>query len=203
MTVSQIAYADASGYIVDVTLDADVTGQAMVPAVDEAGAAILDDHGQRTFVMTSMVLTYAGSYKAINLNSTGTVCVLAREWIAAGNTPSPYVATKDDLAAYASDLRWQKESGGITISGVPIATDDRSKLMITGARVAADADPAWTTIWQGTDGTSYPLNAAAMIAISNAVSAHVAGCFASYATVKAAIDAGTMTTTAAIDAAFA
>jgi len=108
-----------------------------------------------------------------------------------------------NLVDYASAARYAKEVGGITIAGVPVATDDRSKLMIIGARVAADADPTWATEWQGADGGSYPINAAAMIAISNAVQAHVAACFATFASVKAAIAAGTVTTTAAIDAAFA
>jgi hypothetical protein len=108
-----------------------------------------------------------------------------------------------DLVAYAAQKRWEKEVGGITVAGVPLATDDRAKLMIVGARVAADADPNWSTVWQGDDGNAYPLNASAMIAISNAVQAHVAGCFATFATVKGSIDNGSITTTAQINAAFA
>jgi hypothetical protein len=49
----------------------------------------------------------------------------------------------------------------------------------------------------------YPLNATQVIALSNAVLAHVQACFATYASIKAAITAGTITTTAQIDAAFA
>lgn len=108
-----------------------------------------------------------------------------------------------DLSAYAADARWRNETGGITIAGVPVATDDRSKQMIIGARVAADADPNWTSQWVGADGAIYPIDAAAIIAISNAVQAHVNACFATFATVKAEIDAGAITTTAEIDAAFA
>lgn len=119
-------------------------------------------------------------------------------------TPPPQPpAPPIDLAAYAMAARWQKETGGITVGGMPIATDDRSKLMIVGARVAADADPEWSTVWQGEDGSAYPLNAMQMVAISNAVQAHVAACFATFASVKASIDNGTIATTAQIDAAFA
>lgn len=107
------------------------------------------------------------------------------------------------LAAYAAAARWQKETGGITVAGIPIATDDRSKQMLLGARVAADADPEFETAWVGDDGQIYDVNAAQIIAISNAVLAHVAACFATYATVKAGIDAETITATAQIDAAFA
>jgi hypothetical protein len=111
--------------------------------------------------------------------------------------------TAADLMSYAKDARWRKEIGGINIGGVPIATDDRSKLMITGARIKADSDTQWSTEWAGADGATYTVTAPMMIAISNAVSDHVDHCFAVYATVKTAIDAGTITTNDQIDAAFA
>lgn len=121
----------------------------------------------------------------------------------AGNVADPYVPPPVDLAAYAAAARWAKETGGIAVAGVPVATDDRSKLMIIGARVAASANPSWSTIWQGADGNTYPIDVTAMIAISDAVAAHVAACFAAFSTVLAGIKAGTVTTTAQIDAAFA
>lgn len=112
-------------------------------------------------------------------------------------------ARKSVLLAYAADLRWRKEVGGITVSGVPVATDDRAKVMITGARVAATVDPQWSTVWHGADGNTYPVDAAAMITISDEVQAHVNTGFATFAAVKADIEAGTITATAEIDAAFA
>ncbi len=116
--------------------------------------------------------------------------------------PLPFAVPPVDLAAYAADVRWRKEVGGVLVSGIPIATDDRAKLMITGARVAAMADPGWTTSWHGTDGNTYPVDAAAMVAISDAVQAHVNATFATFAAVKAAIEAGEITTAAEVDAAF-
>lgn len=107
------------------------------------------------------------------------------------------------LLSYAAARRWQAETGGTVVGGVPIATDDRSKTMVLGARVAAAADPGWETVWHGADGQTYPLDAAAMIAISNAVEAHVNATFATFAAVKADIEAGEITTVAEIDAAFA
>jgi hypothetical protein len=111
--------------------------------------------------------------------------------------------TAADLLAYAKEARWRKEVGGINVGGVPIATDDRSKLMITGARIKADSNAQWSTEWAGADGLTYTVTAPLMIAISDAVSDHVDHCFAVYATVKSAIEAGTITTNAQIDAAFA
>lgn len=126
-------------------------------------------------------------------------------WIFDGafHEPPPPVPSQAELIAYAADQRWQIEVGGIMIAGVPIATDDRSKTMILGARVAAAANPEWETVWHGSDGQTYPLNAASMIAISNAVEAHVNGTFAIFAGAKADIDSGQITTRAEVDAAFA
>lgn len=106
------------------------------------------------------------------------------------------------LVAYARELRWLKEIGGIIVEGVPIATDDRSKIMIVGARVAAQVDPAWSTVWQGSDGKAYPVTGAAMVAISDAVHAHVNATFTVLATVLAAIDAGEISERSAIETAF-
>lgn len=107
----------------------------------------------------------------------------------------------DRLIAYALDKRWRVETGGTTVAGVPVATNDRAKLMIMGSRVAAEADPEWATVWSGADGQSYPLNSAAMIAISNAVEAHVNGAFAAFAIVKSDIEAGKIKSPADVDAA--
>lgn len=117
-------------------------------------------------------------------------------------SPSP-AEVKDTLRAYARERRWQAEIAGIIIiAGVPVSTDDRSKMMIIGARMAAEAVPSWSTIWQGADGGSYPLDAAAMIAISDAVQAHVNATFATLATVLSDVDSGVVTTRSEIDAAF-
>lgn len=116
---------------------------------------------------------------------------------------NPTIVGKPALVAYAADKRWQTEVGGIVIGGVPVSTDDRSKIMIMGARVAAAADAGWATVWHGADGQTYPLNATQMVAISNAVEAHVNATFATFASVKADIDEGDITTLAEIDAAFA
>ncbi len=106
------------------------------------------------------------------------------------------------LIGYAAQKRWEKESGGLTVSGIPIATDDRSKQMILGARIAADADAGFTTQWVGEDGSVYGLNAAQVIGISNAVLAHVQNCFAIFAEVSADIASGEITYREQIDAAF-
>jgi hypothetical protein len=107
------------------------------------------------------------------------------------------------LLAYAADKRWRKEVGGINAGGVPVATDDRSKQMLMGARLAADADPTFTTPWVGSDNTVYQLTAPQIIGVSNLVLQHVATCFGIYAAMSEGIANNTITTRAQIDAAFA
>lgn len=129
--------------------------------------------------------------------------IMITEWEAAGNMIVPYESAGIDLVSYAADKRWQKETGGFELSGLHIATDDRSKLMISGARVAAEADPEFTTSWKAADGAFVLLNAGQIIAISNAVLSHVSDCFTIEAQVLSQIDDGTITERAQIDAAFA
>jgi len=104
-----------------------------------------------------------------------------------------------DLSAYAADKRWRVETGGIVVSGAPIATDDRSKTMLMGARIKADADPQYSVGWK-TDAGFVSLTAAQIVGISDAVLAHVDACFAAEATVRAGIETGDIQTIAEIDA---
>lgn len=109
------------------------------------------------------------------------------------SAPAPAPPTIAELLAAASDKRWRVETGGIEVAGVPIDTSDRSKMLIMGARLAAESDPAFTTTFAAIDGT-HTLSAAEIIAISDAVLAHVAACFAQYGVVESAVRAGLITT---------
>lgn len=129
--------------------------------------------------------------------------VMVAGWEAAGNTIPAYEPPEADLIAYAAQKRWEKEVGGIEISGMYVHTDDRSKSLIMGARLAAEADPNFTTDWKAADGSFITVDAPTIIMISNAVLAHVASCFGIEAQVMAAIEAGAITEIAEIDAAFA
>lgn len=110
--------------------------------------------------------------------------------------------SQDTLLAYAKQLRWDLEVGGITLGGVAIATDDRSKTLIMGARIRADEDPGVLEDWDTGD-TSIVLDAGQIKEISSAVAAHVSRCFTIFRAVKAHILAGRITTIIAIDEAFA
>ena len=113
--------------------------------------------------------------------------------------PAPSV---EELKAYLASIRFDAETGGLTVDTMEIATDRNSQGKILAARVKASADPDFTTTWKALNGW-FALNAAAIVAMSDAVLAHVAVCFAAEETVAAAIDAGEVTTRDAVDAAFA
>ena len=103
--------------------------------------------------------------------------------LATGETvtvPDP-VPTLEDLKAAKlaalADRRWQAEVGGITLNGVPIKTDRESTGKITAAYVQASANPEFSVRWKVDTGVFVTLDAATIIAIGNAVTAHVQACF--------------------------
>ena len=116
---------------------------------------------------------------------------------------NPVAAKREVLTLYAADKRWQKEIGGFEFNGLHIATDDRSKIMIAGARESAKDNPDFTTPWVTSTGEIALLDAATIIAISDAVGAHVNNVFGIYAQVLPQIIDGTITDQTQIDAAFA
>lgn len=120
------------------------------------------------------------------------------DWVLAAHSP-----IRAQLTAYAKEVRWNKEVGGVTIGGLVVATDDRSKLLLMGARARAAADPTVVEEWDASDGSSHQLTAPEILAISDAVAAHVSACFATYKIVKQKIDNGQITSKVKIDEAFA
>ena len=122
------------------------------------------------------------------------------EW-AANEAKQPSAAVK--LKAHAATRRWEKEQGGITLPGnVKVATDTPAQVKIAELRrrVAArevavpfsfKAASGWTDLTEN-----------AIIAVDKAVAAHIQACYATERQISDAIDAGTITTTAEIDAAF-
>jgi hypothetical protein len=118
--------------------------------------------------------------------------------------PTPTTYTPEQLKAYTADARWRKEQGGLTlVSGIPIKTDDRSQAKINGARGVAESNASLTTQWHAADDAFYDLTAAQVITMSDELQAHINNCFAISADMRDQITAGTVTTLAQIDAAFA
>lgn len=105
-----------------------------------------------------------------------------------------------DLYAYAAAKRYEVETGGITVNGATVDTSRDSQSMITGAYAYSQAHPEETIHFKAASGW-VTLDAATLAVIATAVGAHVQACFAVEAAVAAEIEAGTITTTAEIDAA--
>ncbi|PTW62042.1 uncharacterized protein DUF4376 [Breoghania corrubedonensis] len=114
--------------------------------------------------------------------------------------PAP-APSADELKAYLASIRFDAETGGLVVDTMEIATDRDSQGKILAARVKAGAEAGFSTTWKALNGW-FALDAAAIVALSDAVLAHVAACFAAEETVSAAIKAGDVTTREAVDAAF-
>jgi Domain of unknown function (DUF4376) len=95
---------------------------------------------------------------------------------------------KDEAKTRAASRRWEVEAGGTEWGGVKIATDDRSKMLLMGAKSAALLDPDFSVRWKTENGW-VTLTAEPMIAVADAVTAHVAACFAREEQIAAMVDA--------------
>lgn len=128
----------------------------------------------------------------------------AMGWLYQAGTFSPpgaTVLTADELKAYAANARYAAEVGGIELVGRKIRTDRESQSLINGAVSLAQQDPSAPIDFKGADGW-VQLDSATMISIGLAVARHVRACFSKERQASDAIDAGTITTTAEIDALF-
>ena len=111
--------------------------------------------------------------------------------------PAP---TKAELTAYAAQKRWAVETGGITVGSAQIDTSRESQAMIANAYAYIVASGSASVSYKAASGW-VTLDAAAIKSAALAVGAHVQTCFALEQTLDAEITAGTITTTAQIDAA--
>lgn len=103
---------------------------------------------------------------------------------------APVVVSTPLEAALAalSAKRYEVETGGIIVNGLPVATDDRAKTLLLGARLEVLGNPTLTLRWKTADGF-VALSATQIVAISSAVRAHVQACFNREADLSALISA--------------
>lgn len=99
------------------------------------------------------------------------------------NAPLPAIETIDTLRATlkarASTRRWEVETAGVTLpNGLGIDTDDRTKVLISGALASAQLDAGFTTRWKASDGTWHDLDADMIRTLATAIFRHVDSCFA-------------------------
>lgn len=116
--------------------------------------------------------------------------------------PSAGAFSPTQLNAYAEFVRWLTETADIVAGGVPIRMDQRSKLAVESAFTTVQADPNFTTVWDGADGNLYPVGKNEIEAMFADVVTRVDAAFRAYADLKPKIDGGEVTATEQIDAAF-
>jgi len=145
------------------------------------------------------MLAAIAARQAVRLASDGSleVCPMGGRWPGEA-VPAP---TVEDLMAYAADKRWRVETGGCSDGAGQIINTDRdsqSKLLAEMIAIGAGlrADPSR---WKMRDGFVMLTNAQMMAVITKG-RAHVIGSFSIEDSVRADIAAGTIKTTAHIDA---
>ena len=114
-------------------------------------------------------------------------------WVADPDYVAPSVYTDLQLAqmskkAEMAQARYDEEVGGLDVNGTQVATDRESQTKIVAARIMAKEDPAYTVDWKADNGF-VTLDATTIIAIADAVLAHIQGVFAKEKTKIAAIEA--------------
>lgn len=73
--------------------------------------------------------------------------------------------------------RWKEETGGLTLpDGIVVKTDRESQALLTAAVLKAQDDPSYVVNWKAKNGW-FQIDAATLIAIADAVRAHVQACF--------------------------
>jgi hypothetical protein len=91
-----------------------------------------------------------------------------------------------------ADRRYQAETSGTTIEGMPIDTGRDSQGLITGAAVQAIIDPSYSLHWKTTAGF-VDLTAQQVLGVASAVRAFVQACFNRESDLLDAVAAGTIT----------
>ncbi|MGV6394502.1 DUF4376 domain-containing protein [Pseudomonas caspiana] len=97
-----------------------------------------------------------------------------------------------DWMALIAARRWAAETGGIVLGGMPVDTDDRSKLLINGAALRASRDSNYTLHWKTVEGF-IDLPADQVLIMADAVSDHVQACFTRESELQAAVVDGAIT----------
>jgi len=85
-------------------------------------------------------------------------------------------AVKERKRSEIAAARWEEETAGIDVNGFTVRTDRESQALITGAALKAMQDNTYTCRWKGVSGF-IELTAPQILAIADAVRAHVQSCF--------------------------
>ena len=147
-------------------------------------------------------------------------CKFVEKWLVTNDSPNlievtqnqafdpatfRYIATvvyrypeHDELFSYSANARYNKETGGITVSNNFIYTDRQSQAMITGLVAVMNANP--NTVVNFKTGNGFILaNSSVVQLIANSVSNHVQSCFTLESDVSVKIQSNAVTLYTEID----
>lgn len=88
------------------------------------------------------------------------------------------------------DRRDTAIASGLFFAGVPVGTDDQSQARVMGAAMSAMLDPGYSVAWKTAGGAFVTLTAPQVIALAQAMRAHVQACFDREAALLAELSAG-------------
>ncbi len=109
-----------------------------------------------------------------------------RIWVVVGAEELTERLRELKLEALAA-RRWLAETGGIMLGEMSIKTDEDTQRKITGAYVKADKDAGFSARWKIAPGVFVTLDAATILMIGDAVTAHIQTCFDNEADITADI----------------
>ena len=112
------------------------------------------------------------------------------DWTKVITVEDKFAKAKEAKKAEIAQARYNAEIAGVTINGVSIKTDRESQGLITGAALQALQDNTYTCRWKGVGGF-VELTAPQILAIADAVRAHVQACFDREAELLPLIEAAT------------
>ncbi|NLY59645.1 MAG: DUF4376 domain-containing protein [Gammaproteobacteria bacterium] len=113
-------------------------------------------------------------------------------WLVRPKNTDELESDRAAIRQQVADRRYQAETSGTIINGMPIDTGRDSQALITGAAVSAMLDPGYTVHWKTGDGF-VELTAEQIIGVATAVRSHVQACFDREAELLTALDGGTLT----------
>lgn len=103
---------------------------------------------------------------------------LEAQWAAEQEARKPtFEQLRQNKLVELANKRWEKETGGTTFNGMPLATDTVSQTKYVGAVVAAQISPLMTLKWKLSDGSFIDLDATTITQVAMAVRSHIQACF--------------------------
>ncbi|WP_207291504.1 DUF4376 domain-containing protein [Pseudomonas sp. DP16D-R1] len=116
--------------------------------------------------------------EVLTLDAERQVVLVSRKQVAmtAAEKAARDSAIAAEWAGRIAARRFQAETGGVTVQGIPVNTERDSQALLTGAAFAASLDPAYQIKWKAATGF-VDLTGAQVIGLASQVRAFVQACF--------------------------